>query len=343
MSIPVASRIAPPQGDPLPGWSQIDRGAVPFDHRRPEYRLGHPGDQRLEIGCRLLVIGVGLVPLEHRELGVVLLGYALVAEVLAQFVDLLDPADHAPLEVQLGRDPQVELTIERVVVGRERSGECAPIERLEDRCLHFEEAPLVEVSPDRRDRPGPDLEHAPRLFVGDQVQLAPAVAGLDVLESVELVGRWPERLGQHLPLRCLEREFPPSGRDRPAGYPDEVAEVDQVEHLESLSGQPIGAREYLDRPALVPKVEEYDLAVTPLSGHPPGDGVELIGLGPGVEPGVGIDHGPDFLATGEFVGEGVGAGGPEALQFLPALGQEVLGLWLGHLRPSGSLRRRRSW
>ena len=54
------------------------------------------------------VVGVRLVPLEHRELGVVGRVDALVAEVLAELVDALQPADDQPLEVQLGRDPQVQ-------------------------------------------------------------------------------------------------------------------------------------------------------------------------------------------------------------------------------------------
>ena len=46
-----------------------------------------------------VVVGVGLVELEHGEFGVVLDVYAFVAEVVADFVDALEAADDEALEV----------------------------------------------------------------------------------------------------------------------------------------------------------------------------------------------------------------------------------------------------
>jgi hypothetical protein len=88
----------------------------------------------------VLVVRVGLVPLDHRELGVVLVGDALVAEVLAQLVDALQAADDEALEVQLGGDAQVEVAVQRVVVGDERARQRAAVERLQDRRLDLDEA-----------------------------------------------------------------------------------------------------------------------------------------------------------------------------------------------------------
>ena len=65
-----------------------------------------------------LPVRVGLVPLEHRELGVVLGREALVAEVLADLVDALEAAHDQALEVELGGDPQVHRVVERVEVRR---------------------------------------------------------------------------------------------------------------------------------------------------------------------------------------------------------------------------------
>ena len=99
-----------------------------------------------------LVVRVRLVPLEHRELGVVLERDALVAEVLADLVDLLEPADDQALEVELGRDAQVAVLVERVLVRDERLGERAAVARLQDGRLDLDEAPLVE---DARGSPRP--------------------------------------------------------------------------------------------------------------------------------------------------------------------------------------------
>ena len=101
------------QRHPPPGRRQVDLDAVALDLGRAQHALGDLGDQPLEVVRGLLVVGVGLVPLEHRELGVVLVRDALVAEVLAELVDAVDAADDEPLEVELGRDPQVEVAVER--------------------------------------------------------------------------------------------------------------------------------------------------------------------------------------------------------------------------------------
>ncbi len=54
-----------------------------------------------------VVIGVSLIELEHRELGVVLRRDALVAEVAVDLVNPIEAAHHQPLQIQLRRDAQV--------------------------------------------------------------------------------------------------------------------------------------------------------------------------------------------------------------------------------------------
>ena len=187
----------------------------------------HERDQLLELGGDVVVVRVGLVPLEHRELGVVLGREALVAEVLAQLVDALEPADDQPLEVQLGGDPQVEVAVERVVVGGERPRQRAAVERLQHRRLDLQEAALVEPAAHRRDHLRAQDEQLARLLVGDQVELAAAVAGLGVLEPVELVRRRRERLGQQLPAGGRQRQLAAAALEGGAVDPDDVAEVER--------------------------------------------------------------------------------------------------------------------
>jgi hypothetical protein len=80
------------------------RGRLPVD-AAVDAQLGrHVREQVGEPLGAGVVVAVGLVPLEHRELGVVLVRDALVAEVLAELVHALEPADDQPLQVQLGGD-----------------------------------------------------------------------------------------------------------------------------------------------------------------------------------------------------------------------------------------------
>ena len=131
--------------DALPRRGEVDLVPAERDLRRPD-RLARDGlDELLDPPHRVLVVRVGLVPLDHRELGRVLVRHALVTEVPAQLVDALEPADDQPLEVELGRDPQVEVLVELVRARDERVGERAAVARLEDRRLDLDEAVAVEV------------------------------------------------------------------------------------------------------------------------------------------------------------------------------------------------------
>src|SRR5829696_3156181 len=55
-------------------------GRREFELARVARVLGHERDERLAAARDVVVIRIGLVPLEHRELGVVLERHALVAE-----------------------------------------------------------------------------------------------------------------------------------------------------------------------------------------------------------------------------------------------------------------------
>ena len=92
----------------------------------PSVSVGDALDERLDPLHRVAVVRIRLVPLEHRELGVVLVGDALVAEDPADLVDALEAADDQALQVQLGRDAEVEVLVELVVVRDERSANAPP-------------------------------------------------------------------------------------------------------------------------------------------------------------------------------------------------------------------------
>ena len=134
------------------------------------------------------VVGVGLVELEHREFGIVLRRDAFVAEVAVDFVDALEAADDQALEVELGRDAQVEVDVERVVMRDEGARRGAAVERLHHGRLDFDEAAFLELPAQGRDDAGARDENVAHFGIGDQVEIALAVAGLDVLEAVPLLG-----------------------------------------------------------------------------------------------------------------------------------------------------------
>ena len=101
--------------DAVPLATEVVLGAVgPGDRRGSGDRDRGVLDQLLREVGDLVVVAVGLVGLDHRELGRVRRVGALVAEVAVDLEDALDAADGGALEEELGRDAQVELGVEGV-------------------------------------------------------------------------------------------------------------------------------------------------------------------------------------------------------------------------------------
>ena len=84
------------------------------------------GDQLLGEPHHVGVVGERLVELEHRELGIVPRRQAFVAEHAGDLEHAVEAADDEPLQVELRRDAQEEVHVERVVVRDERTCASAP-------------------------------------------------------------------------------------------------------------------------------------------------------------------------------------------------------------------------
>ena len=129
-------------------------------------------------------MGIGLIELEHRELGVVLSGDALVPKIAVDLVDALQSSHDEAFQVELRGYAQIELQIESVVVGDERPRESTAGDRLHHRRLDLDIAALVEESPNRPDHCRTGLEDTARLWIDGQVEVTLPVPLLDVLQAV---------------------------------------------------------------------------------------------------------------------------------------------------------------
>ncbi len=150
----------------------------------------------------------------------------------------------------------------------ERRREAAAVARLEHWRLDLEEALLVEIATDLRDGAGANLERTARVLVHQQVEVAPAVALLDIGEPVERVRQRHADLREQLQLGHLERRLPPARLRRVPADADDVAEVD----IDLLSD------EELDPAAAIDEVEEQDLAQVAARQHAAGEpeGLRLV-------------------------------------------------------------------
>jgi len=158
--------------------------------------------------------------------------------------------------VQLGGDAEVEVQVERVVVGDERARRGPAGDRLHHRGLDLEVAARDEEVAQVADGARAHLEDAARVRVDDQVEVALPVARLHVLEAVPLLGQRAERLGEQAELRRLERELAGPGAERLSGDADHVTQVEQAVGLEALVPEAVAACVHLEPPRPVLHLEE---------------------------------------------------------------------------------------
>ncbi len=180
------------EANSLPGSLQVEVMTTELHLARADHLSGNGLDERFDPHHRVPVVGVRLVPLEHRELGIVLERNTLVSEVLADLVDPLETTDDQPLQVELRRNSEVEVAPQLVVMGHERTRRGSPVERLQHGSLDLEEPVAVEDGSHRGDDARAKDEIRARLLVDEQIEIALAVAKLDVGQPVERVGK---RLG----------------------------------------------------------------------------------------------------------------------------------------------------
>ena len=247
-------------------------------------RLGH-GERELAVDAaqhdlgevhQVLVRGVRLVELQHRELGVVPRRDALVPVAAADLVDPLEPADDEALQEQLRRDPHEEIQVERVVVSQEGAGHGAADERVHGRRLDLQKPRLVENLPGRPHNVAPGAKYVGDARVRDEIDVALAVAHLEVREPVPLLGERADRLREQAHTRRLDRELPALARGQRALGLDDVPHVQVVEPL-VLGAELVLADEELELARAIAQPQEREPAGRPERDHAPADVKELPG------------------------------------------------------------------
>src|SRR6516165_4830958 len=105
--------------------------------QRAQHCPGHVPYQALSKLDHVAEVGVGLVKLQHSELGIVLGGNAFVAEVAIDLVDAVEAPHNQPLQVELRRDAEIKVQIQGVVVGYKGPGHSAAGQGLHHRGFDF--------------------------------------------------------------------------------------------------------------------------------------------------------------------------------------------------------------
>ena len=173
-----------------------------------------------------LIVGVGLIQLDGGEFRVVTGVHALVAEDAADLVHALETADDQALEVQLGRDAQVHIDVERIVMGDERTGSRAARDGVEARGLNLHKAAGIHEVADLAHDGGTLLKRVAHTRIYDQVNVALTIAHIGILQAVPLFGQRIEVLGEQGQLGDSDRDLALLGAENLALDADDVADVE---------------------------------------------------------------------------------------------------------------------
>ena len=257
-------------GGPLPRRGQVELAPLVGEAGGADHLGGQVGHQVLGEAHHVAVVGVGLVQLEHGELGVVAGGQPLVAEHPTDLEDALEAPHHQALQVQLRGDAQVELDVEGVVVGGEGLGQRPAGDGVQHRGLHLHEPPVLQPAPGQAHHLAAQGEGPPRPVVGPQVDVALAVAQVGVGDAAPLVAEAPAGAGQQLPAGHLHRQLAATGLHHLTGGAHPVPERQAHQVLEALGA--LGQGEQLHGAGGVAQLGEGQAPLVAQQHHPAGHG-----------------------------------------------------------------------
>ena len=109
--------------------------------------------------------------------------------------------------MQLRLDAQIHVDIQRVVVGDEGAGRRADLQRAQHGGIDLEVAVVVHELADGLDDLRALDKGIAHLGVDDHIEIALAVAGVHVLEAVELLRQGMQALGEQRDLLCVDADL----------------------------------------------------------------------------------------------------------------------------------------
>ena len=271
------------------------------------------------------MVPVGRVELHHREFGVVPNRDAFVAEAAVDLEHALEAAHDQALQVQLRRDAQVHLLVERVVVRDEGLRVRAAGDRVQHRRLDLEEAVVHHEGADRAERLAARDEALARVLVRDQVDIPLAVLLFLVAHAVERVGQRAQRLGQQAQFRDLDRQFAGLGDEQRALDAEDVAQIPVLELLVDVRADVVDRDPQLDPPGAVLQRAERGLAHGALEHHAAGDADgDRLGLERLVGQAAVLAHQVGRAILGLEVVRERDASSADRGQFLASLGDQLV-------------------
>ena len=172
-----------------------------------------------------MVIGVRLIQLHQREFRVVAGVQSLVTEHAPDLVHSLHAADDQPFQIQLQRNAQLQILVQRVEVGFKRARRRTA--RIGDQHggFHLHKAALVQKAADGADDAGTFDKGVAHLGVDDQIDIPLTIAGVGVGQTVEFFRQRLQALGQQRDLLGVDGDLAGFGFEHGAADADQIADI----------------------------------------------------------------------------------------------------------------------
>ncbi len=172
-----------------------------------------------------LKIAVGLVNLEHGELGIVFPRNTLVAEDAANLEHAVVAADEQAFQAQFKRDAKKEICPERIVVGDERTGGGSAGHAFKHRCLDFQKLPAGQGGADTGDDAAAHHQAGARLGVDDQIKVTLTVNLFGIGQAMPLFGERTQGFADKGEGIDPHGDFASLGFEQRAGDANDVAQI----------------------------------------------------------------------------------------------------------------------
>ena len=166
--------------------------------------------------------------------------------------------------MQLQRDAEEHVAVERIVVRLKRTRVAAAGNLLQHGGLDIDEATLIEQATNGGDDLRTGSKNGAHLGIGDQVHVPLPVANLHVLQAMPFLGQRAQRFRQQPKRMHFERDLAPFGAKNRACHPDDIASVQVGKSSELFLAEDVAVGHQLDAPVPILQVGENQSALQPL-------------------------------------------------------------------------------
>ena len=196
---------------------------------------------------------------------------ALVAEDSPDFVDALETGDDQALQVQFGRDTQLHRLVEGVAMRDERPRRRATRDVQQRRGFDLVKTAAVDEPAHLGDQAAAHDHRIAHVGIDDHIDVALAIALLDVLQPMPLVRQRHQRLTERGKGRDVKRQLAQLRAKHVAAHAEKIATVEIAPVAEGALSNFFLTQVNLQLSAAVGKVGEARLAHRSFRKHAAGD------------------------------------------------------------------------